>query len=455
MSPSAAPATQSAAASQAPKPVQARHPVPCVPRLPRETKVNVTKCHACHVKRRWMSPSAAPATQSAAASQAPKPVQARHPVPCVPRLPRKTKVNVTKCHACHVKRRWMSPSATPATWNEGECHQVPRLPRKVPRRHRRPSQSKRATQCHVSHACHVKRRWMSRSATPATWNEGECHEVPRLPRKVSRRHRRPSQSKRATQCHVSHACHVKRRWMSRSATPATWNEGECHQVPRLPRKVPRRHRRPSQSKRATQCHVSHACHVKRRWMSRSATPATWNEGECHQVPRLPRKVPRRHRRPSQSKRATQCHVSHACHAKRQWMGVSATPASVCVSVCVCVCACVRAKCVWTKSVWTKSVLTKSVWTKSVCVKVYVDKMCVDKECVDKEEWSVCWQSVCVCQSVCWQKVCGQRRVKCMLTKCVCVKVYLTKCVLTKCVLSKSERGREAAEEEAEHGIQNP
>ena len=42
------------------------------PRLPRKTKVYVTKCHACHVKPRHMSPSATPATQSAAA------VQARH-----------------------------------------------------------------------------------------------------------------------------------------------------------------------------------------------------------------------------------------------------------------------------------------------------------------------------------------------------------------------------------------
>ena len=40
--------------------------------------------------------------------------------------------------SCHAKRRWMSPSATPATRNDGACRQVPRLPRKVPRRHRRP-----------------------------------------------------------------------------------------------------------------------------------------------------------------------------------------------------------------------------------------------------------------------------------------------------------------------------
>ena len=46
---------------------------------------------------------------------APKPVQARHPMPSVPRRPRKTTVDVRLCHACHVKSRWMSPSATPAT----------------------------------------------------------------------------------------------------------------------------------------------------------------------------------------------------------------------------------------------------------------------------------------------------------------------------------------------------
>ena len=43
-----------------------------------------------------------------------------------------------KCHACHAKRWWMWPSAMPATQNDGGCHQVPRLPCKVPRSHRRP-----------------------------------------------------------------------------------------------------------------------------------------------------------------------------------------------------------------------------------------------------------------------------------------------------------------------------
>ena len=107
MSPSATPATQSAAASQAPKPDQARYPMPSVPRLPRKTTVDVTLCHYYHVKRRWIGSCATPATQSAAALQAPKPDQARHPVPSVLRLPRKTTVDVTLCHACHVKRRWM------------------------------------------------------------------------------------------------------------------------------------------------------------------------------------------------------------------------------------------------------------------------------------------------------------------------------------------------------------
>ena len=74
-----------------------------VPRLPRRTNVNVTKCHACHAECRGVTRD----------QGAPKPVQARHPVPSVLRLPRKTTVDVSLCHA---------------------------------------------TQCHLSHACHAKRR---------------------------------------------------------------------------------------------------------------------------------------------------------------------------------------------------------------------------------------------------------------------------------------------------------
>ena len=86
---------------------QARHPVPRVPRLPRKTKVNVRWCHACHVKRRWMSPST-PATQSAAASRATKSGPSAPP----------SAMSAT-------------PAATPATQNQGECEMVPRLPRET------------------------------------------------------------------------------------------------------------------------------------------------------------------------------------------------------------------------------------------------------------------------------------------------------------------------------------
>ena len=110
-SPSAPPSAISATPANQ---VQARHPVPCVPndgrcevvpRLPREIKVDVSLCHACHaeVARRH--------GRHARLNQ----VQARHPVPCVPRLPRKTTVDVRLCHACHVKGRWMWVCATPAT----------------------------------------------------------------------------------------------------------------------------------------------------------------------------------------------------------------------------------------------------------------------------------------------------------------------------------------------------
>ena len=86
------------------KRAQARQPVPWVPRLPRKTKVDVRLCHACHKKSKWTSPSATPATQSAAASSATK---------TGPSAPAS------------------AMSATPATQNEGGCEIVPRLPREI------------------------------------------------------------------------------------------------------------------------------------------------------------------------------------------------------------------------------------------------------------------------------------------------------------------------------------
>ena len=236
-----------------------------VPRLPRETMVwCVTKCHA-GATQRWCG---APGDKSG------------------PSVTHST----SECHACHAKRRWMWVCATPATWYQGECHQVPRLPRET---------KVDVTKCH---ACHAKWRGApgdksgpsaphsTMSATPATQNDGGCEFVPRLPRDIK---------VNVTKCH---ACHVKRRWMSPSATPATQSgaaplatnpDQARHTVPWVPR-LPR--------KTTVDVSLCHACHVKRRWMSPSATPAT-QSGAAPQatnpdqarhtvpwVPRLPRKT---------------------------------------------------------------------------------------------------------------------------------------------------------------------
>ena len=271
MSPSATPAAQSAAASRATKRAQARHPVPWVPRLPRKTTVDVRLCHACHVKPRWMSPSATPATQSAAASHATKRAQARRPVPWVPRLPRKTteiaprlphetKVDVTKCHACHAKCR-----ASGATKRAQARHPVPWVPR-LPR--------KTTVDVRLCHACHLKLRWMSPSATPATQSAAASRatkraqarhpvpwvpRLPRLPRKTT------------VDVRLFHACHVKLRWMSASATLATQSAAASRATKRAQARhpVPWVPRLPRETK--VDVRLRHACHAKWRWMSPSAT----------------------------------------------------------------------------------------------------------------------------------------------------------------------------------------
>ena len=227
-------------------------------RLPRETMVDVRLCHACHVKRRWMWGCATPATQSAAASRASratKPVQARHPVPWVPRLPRETMVDVRLCvcvsvcvKSLYVKFvcvKLLYVRATKPVQARHPVPWVPRLPRETMVDVRlcvcvwvcvwshcmlnlcvwsycmwgRPSQSTRATQCHECHACHAKRWWIWDCATPATWKEGGLR--------------------------LCHACHAKCRGVpgvtgdqaspsappsAMSATPATRNDGGCEIV---------------------------------------------------------------------------------------------------------------------------------------------------------------------------------------------------------------------------------
>ena len=106
-----------------------------------------------------MSPSATPATQSGAA---PRASQATNPGPRAPPSPM---------------------SATPTTQNDGRCEFVPRLPRKT------------TVDVSLCRACHAHCRGVIRdqtgpsappspmSATPATQNDGRCELVPRLPRK--------------------------------------------------------------------------------------------------------------------------------------------------------------------------------------------------------------------------------------------------------------------------------
>ena len=104
-----------------------------------------------------------------------------------PHLPRKTKVDVSKCDACHVKRRWMSPSALPGTQSGSRCHQVPRLPRKVEVHGRQVPRLPRKVTVHVAkgHACHA--------------NSGGVYGV----------NWEPSAPPEPAQCHKCHACHAE------------------------------------------------------------------------------------------------------------------------------------------------------------------------------------------------------------------------------------------------------
>ena len=209
------------------------------------------------------------------------------------------------CNVCMYVCKMVGRHVTPATRNEGGCEFVPRLPRKMARRHARPGRAqtrpKRATHCHECHACHAKRRCMSDCA---------CQIVPRLPRETR------------VDVSLCHACHAKWRGVTRdqgapkpdpsapptamSATPATRNEGGCEFVPRLPRET------------RVDVSLCHACHAKRGW--------TNSHPPCEFVPRLPRKMARRHARPGRAqtrpKRATHCHECHACHRETKYCMLS-------------------------------------------------------------------------------------------------------------------------------------
>ena len=183
----------------------------------------------------------------------------------------------------------MCDCATPATWNQGGCHQVPRLPRRSGAASRasrapkpRPS-APPATQCHEWSACHAKRPWMCDCATPATWNRsGAASRASRAPKP------RPSAPP-----------------STMSATPATQNDGGCAIVPRLPREI---------KVDVTKCHACHAEVARRHGrhgrlnQDQARHPVPW-------VKRLPRKT------------TVDVRLCHACHVKSRWMSPSATPAT--------------------------------------------------------------------------------------------------------------------------------
>ena len=133
-----------------------------VPRLPRKVKVHVAKCHACHANSRHANSRQARHQSQPSAIRGTPATQNARPCRQVPRLPRKVKVDVAKfhaCHACHANSRgahdvnWdqarhqsqsSAISATLATQSDGRCRQVPHLPRKV---------KVDVAKCH---ACHAK-----------------------------------------------------------------------------------------------------------------------------------------------------------------------------------------------------------------------------------------------------------------------------------------------------------
>ena len=275
-------------------------PLAQVPRPPRKTKVDVAKCHACHAKCRVTGDQRAP-------SAPPEPAKSH------------------KCYACHAKRRLMSPSATPATQSAA---------------------ASRATNGpQVRHQSQPSRT----SATPAMQKEGWCRQVPRLPRKVPRRHGPPTGPK--------------------------------------PRKLPRRHGRPT----------GPACHAKWRWMSPSPTPATQR---CVDVAKC-----------------------HACHAKWWWMSPSGSKLRVSELF---VTKLVWASCAWASCVWQSCVCVSKLCVTMWCVtKLCVSKLCEWQSCVVVCVWASCvWQS-CVCVTIVCDKVVCERW--CVTKLCVCA------CVWTSCV----------------------
>ena len=104
---------------------------------------------ACHPKQRWMSGCATPPNPGPRAPPSAicaTPATQNRGCPIVPHLPREIKVDVRLCHACHAEvarchgrhgrlnqdqARHPVPSVPPATQNDHGCAIVSRLPREI------------------------------------------------------------------------------------------------------------------------------------------------------------------------------------------------------------------------------------------------------------------------------------------------------------------------------------
>ena len=130
------------------------------PGLPRKVTVHVATRHACHAKRR-----STPATRPQDPSAPPEPVQCH------------------KCHACQAKCASMSPSARPARQSDGPCRQAPRLPRKA---------KVNVAKCHTCHANSFDVHGVNwdPSAPPEPVQSYNCHAACHA---------------KCTKCHICHA----------------------------------------------------------------------------------------------------------------------------------------------------------------------------------------------------------------------------------------------------------
>ena len=143
-----------------PSPSAPPQPVP-VPKVPRKTKADVIKCHACHAKRRLdVTKCHAYHAKCRGVHRRLKRAQARHQSqpsaisarPATRKVPPASTATKTRPQARHQMSSsaicatsatrnawWMSPSATPALQNQGRLSpSATPATRKMPWRHRRP-----------------------------------------------------------------------------------------------------------------------------------------------------------------------------------------------------------------------------------------------------------------------------------------------------------------------------